>query len=609
MAEAQAQPLSQSQFDVLYTLLRAGDALTQRQIQTSTGMSLGRVNAAVRECEAAGYIQERHLTEAGRTALEPYRVDNAVIMAAGLSQRFAPISYERPKGMLRVRDEVLVERQIRQLHEAGITDVTVVVGYKKEYFFYLAEQFDVRIVVNDDYVSRNNNGSLWLVRDILANTFICSSDDYFTDNPFESHVYKAYYSAQYVEGPTEEWCITTGPGDRITDIEVGGSDAWIMLGYVYFDRAFSSTFRRILEEVYHLPETAPKLWEAIYIEHVKELDMVMRRYPEGMINEFDSVDEIRSFDPKFIENVDSEVFDHISEALGCRKTEISGFYPLKQGLTNLSCHFTVDGEEYVYRHPGVGTEEIVDRHAEAAGLRLARELGLDTTFVADDDARGWKISRFVPEARNLDIANADELRQAMRMARSLHTSGRTLQRDFDYIQEALRYEQLIERHHPIDVPDYVELRSKVMRLKVAADADGFERVPSHNDFFPPNFLVAGDGHIDLIDWEYAGMSDIASDFGTLVVCTQMRVGRADEAIAYYFDRIPTAQERRHFWSYVVFAGWCWYVWALAKEAEGDDAGQEVFTYYRHVTDYVDALLSWYEDGEDAVPAIFAGDAH
>ena len=599
-----AGTLSQSQFDVLYALLRADDALTQRRIQESTSMSLGRVNAVVRECEAAGYILERHLTEAGRAALEPYRVNNAVIMAAGLSQRFAPISYERPKGMLRVRDEVLVERQIRQLHEAGIKDVTIVVGYKKEYFFYLAEQFGVKIVVNDDYVSRNNNGSLWLVRDILANTFICSSDDYFTDNPFESHVYKAYYSAQYIEGPTEEWCITTGPGERITDIEVGGADAWIMLGHAYFDRVFSATFRRILETVYHLPETAPKLWEAIYIEHVKELDMVMRRYPEGMINEFDSVDEIRSFDPKFIENVDSEVFDHISEALGCRKTDISGFYPLKQGLTNLSCHFTVDGEEYVYRHPGVGTEEIVDRHAEAAGLRLARELGLDTTFVADDDARGWKIARFVPEARNLDITNADELRQAMRMARSLHTSGRRLERDFDYIQEALHYERLVERHHPIDLPDYVELRTKVMRLKVHTDADGFERVPSHNDFFPPNFLVAADGHIDLIDWEYAGMSDVASDFGTLVVCTRMSVERADEAIGYYFDRTPTTHERRHFWSYVVFAGWCWYVWALAKEAEGDDAGQDVFTYYRHVTDYVDALLSWYEDSEDAAPEIF-----
>ena len=224
--------------------------------------------------------------------------------------------------------------------------------------------------------------------------------------------------------------------------------------------------------------------------------------------------------------------------------------------------------------------------------------------VADDDARGWKIARFVPEARNLDITNADELRQAMRMARSLHTSGRRLERDFDYIQEALHYERLVERHHPIDLPDYVELRTKVMRLKVHTDADGFERVPSHNDFFPPNFLVAADGHIDLIDWEYAGMSDVASDFGTLVVCTRMSVERADEAIGYYFDRTPTTHERRHFWSYVVFAGWCWYVWALAKEAEGDDAGQDVFTYYRHVTDYVDALLSWYEDSEDAAPEIF-----
>ena len=84
------------------------------------------------------------------------------------------------------------------------------------------------------------------------------------------------------------------------------------------------------------------------------------------------------------------------------------------------------------------------------------------------------------------------------------------------------------------------------------------------------------------------MSDVASDFGTLVVCTRMSVERADEAIGYYFDRTPTTHERRHFWSYVVFAGWCWYVWALAKEAEGDDAGQDVFTYYRHVTDYVDA---------------------
>ena len=279
MVESAIDTLSQPQFDVLYALHRADAPLTQRQIQESTGMSLGGVNTAVRTCEAAGYIADRRITPAGIEALEPYRVNNAVIMAAGLSQRFAPISYERPKGMLRVRGEVLVERQIEQLHAAGITDITVIVGYKKEYFFHLADRFGVAIAVNDDYVNRNNNGSLWAVREKLGNTYVCSSDDYFTTNPFDSHVYQAYYSAQYVEGPTQEWCLTTGPGGRITGVTVGGADAWTMLGHVYFDRAFSTSFRRILEDVYALPETEPKLWESIYIDHIKELDMVIRRYP------------------------------------------------------------------------------------------------------------------------------------------------------------------------------------------------------------------------------------------------------------------------------------------------------------------------------------------
>ena len=73
----------------------------------------------------------------------------SLVMAAGLSSRFAPISYERPKGVLKVRGEVLIERQIRQLLEAGIDDITVVVGYKKEEFFYLEDLFGVKVVVND----------------------------------------------------------------------------------------------------------------------------------------------------------------------------------------------------------------------------------------------------------------------------------------------------------------------------------------------------------------------------------------------------------------------------------------------------------------------------
>ncbi len=159
---------------------------------------------------------------------------------------------------------------------------------------------------------------------------------------------------------------------------------------------------------------------------------------------------------------------------------------------------------------------------------------------------------------------------------------------------ASRYEGLLKAFGPIDVPGYFELRDKVLRLKALADADGFDKVPSHNDFFPPNFLVDKDGKISLIDWEYAGMSDMAADFGTMTVCTaEMPRERAAAALEYYLGHAPSERETRHFFAYEVFAGWCWYLWALVKEAEGDDVGEWLYIYYSHATHTLDSLLAAY----------------
>jgi predicted nucleic acid-binding protein len=165
--------LTRKEFDVLSTLATSPDDARARA-----------ASSELDELHSMGLVSDNAITELGRKALEPYRVENAVIMAAGLSSRFVPVSYWRPKGLTSVRGEVLIERQIRQLHEAGITDITVVVGYRAEEFAYLAEKYGVRLVTNDLYAERNNNWTLWLVRDQLRNTYICSSDDYFAQNPF-----------------------------------------------------------------------------------------------------------------------------------------------------------------------------------------------------------------------------------------------------------------------------------------------------------------------------------------------------------------------------------------------------------------------------------------
>lgn len=288
---------------------------------------MGSVNAANKSLVQRGLLENGVMTSEGEKELDACTVQNAVILAAGLSSRFAPISYEKPKGLLKVRNEVLVERQIRQLKEAGIDDITVVVGYKKEHFFYLEDLYGVSIVVNEEYAIRNNNSSLMAVREKLDRTYICSSDDYFIENPFSMYVWKSYYAGQYKEGYTPEWCMKIGPGQRIVDVEIGGSDAWYMVGHAYFDTEFSRKFVALLESEYDLPVTADKLWEQIYVDHIGEFDMVLKKYPEGAIFEFDSLDEVRGFDPYFMQNVDSEVFDNIVRVLGCSKDEIHDVYP------------------------------------------------------------------------------------------------------------------------------------------------------------------------------------------------------------------------------------------------------------------------------------------
>ncbi|WP_102337355.1 phosphotransferase [Collinsella provencensis] len=585
--------LTQKQFTVL-AYLQANPNKSQRTIAHHTKLSLGTVNSALKELETLKYVENSGITPEGFEALHPYKVENAIIMAAGLSSRFAPISYEKPKGLLRVRGEVLIERQIEQLREAGIHNITVVVGYKKEYFFYLESKYGVSIVINPEYATRNNHASLMVVREHLGNTYICSSDDYFSVNPFEPYVYEAYYAAQFAEGHTDEWCLETSARNRIKGVHIGGENSWYMLGHVYFDHAFSERFVRILEDEYPRPETTDKLWEDLFLEHVDELSMVVRKYDAGIINEFDSLDELRGFDPHFIENVDTDIFDNIVNTLGCEKTEIRDVYPLKQGLTNLSCHFRIDSGEYVYRHPGVGTELLIDRQGERAALLVAKELGLDNTFIAQDPEKGWKISHFIPNSKQLDPHDPEQVATAMHMARNLHETTVKVERSFDFYEEAKRYESLLLEKGPIEIPGYWEMAEKVDKLEQYVKADNAPTCLCHNDFFALNFLIDQQGSYYLIDWEYAGMSDYANDFGTFCVCCELSEEEIHNALEAYFGRTPTLEETRHNLAHVQFAGWCWYLWSLFKEAEGDAVGEWLYIYYRYAARYLDSTIALYE---------------
>lgn len=282
---------------------------------------------------------------------EMYKVDNAVIMAAGMSSRFAPLSLETPKALIEVRSEVLIERQIHQLQEAGIREIYIVTGYMGEKLSYLKGKLGVELIQNDAFMERNNHSSIYAARDVIHNTYICSADNYFLTNPFEAYVDESYYAGLLASGATKEWCMQTDADGYINCVTVGGCNSWYMLGHTFWDERFSSDFLRFLDEEYEWPQTKNMFWEDIFIRHLDVLNMKLRKYPHDCIFEFDSLDELRLFDSSYIADTRSPLLKSIARQLGGTEAEITQIIPLKSsGSMDGGIEFLFRDQRYSYRY-------------------------------------------------------------------------------------------------------------------------------------------------------------------------------------------------------------------------------------------------------------------
>ncbi|MBD5551877.1 MAG: phosphotransferase [Lachnospiraceae bacterium] len=591
--------LTKTQFDILNAIYKAnGASLTQRELAEETGISLGKVNQEKQELLQMHAIDEfMHLTSRGMEELEPYRVTNAVIMAAGMSSRFAPLSYEKPKALLRVKGELLIEREIEQLKAAGIRNIILVVGYMKERLFYLESKYGVKIAVNEDYYRYNNTSSLICAVNDLDNTYICSSDNYFVKNPFETFVYRSYYSAVYAEGKTDEYCISCNKKGLITSVMIGGCNSWYMIGHVYFDRSFSKIFAEILKKEYDNLLTKQQLWEDLYIRYIDKLDLYIRKYDAAIIKEFDSLEELRQFDNKYLCNADSSIFANICSVLNVKEQDISEISPIKNGLTNSSFCFICKGKKYVYRHPGVGTEKYINRKSEYKSMQTAKRLGLDQTYIYMDAVEGWKISYYIEDVSTLDYHNEAQVRQALSMLRTLHGSDEDTGHFFNIWDEIAEFEKRLKESGRNQFEDLKQIHEMIEKLHQYAKTDGVRQCLCHCDSYDPNFLIDKEGNMSLIDWEYSGMADPGCDIGTFIACSDYTDEEAKQVINIYLGYAASDKELRHFLAYVAAAACYWFLWAIYQESLGKNVGEYLYIWYRYTKQYGKEALEMFEKGD------------
>lgn len=590
--------LTHLQFDVLRAL-SCYQVSTQREVAKLVNISLGSANKAIHDLRHDGLLVDGlTVSEEGRKSLEPYRVKNAVILAAGIGRRLAPLSFERPKALFKVRGEVLIERLIGQLKEAGVNDIYIVVGPMKESFYYLEETQGVHLVDNPEYAFRNNHASLFAARDYLGGSYVCSSDQYYSENVFSPYEYRSNCLVSMTSGDSLDVKLgfELGTNDLIVGANKEDGLAWRMNGPAYFDESFARDYLRFLSDEYDLPETEGKLWETVYIDHASELKMYARKVDESLIHEFCYLGDLCAFDTDFMENVDSAILDNICKTLCCKREDVTDVEPLNSGLTNLSVLFSCKGARYVYRHPGAGTDEIINREAETYALETASRLGLDTSFLYEDPKAGWKISKYIPNCTDFDYADDSQVWRALQIARKLHTSGANSPWKFDFYNEGLRLSELLKDEGWPLPQDFDDLAKRIGELVEPMRAGAGKPVLCHNDFYGPNLLVCGD-EICLIDWEYAAMGDYGCDFGNFVSQgSGYDVARALEILPFYFGRPATDEEKLHCMICVAVVGWYWYVWALFKECKGSPCGEWTRIWYNAAKEYGNYARDLLEQG-------------
>jgi thiamine kinase-like enzyme len=206
---------------------------------------------------------------------------------------------------------------------------------------------------------------------------------------------------------------------------------------------------------------------------------------------------------------------------------------LRGGITNRNLKVTLaDGEAYVVRVPGEQTELLgIDRRAEYEAALAAAAVGVGPQIEAFVEPEGWLVWRFI-EGEGVPIERMHERESLLRVAQSLNAvhSGPPIPSRFDSFRVVEDYRRLAEQHGA-RIPDAFgragELAARIERTRPAAPA-----CPCHNDLLNANFIDDGT-RIRIVDWEYAGMGDVAFDLANFSMNHELDRDETSELLRAY----------------------------------------------------------------------------
>lgn len=559
-------------------------ATNQREIATLTGLSLGLVNKSLSALKTNGFVTDEMLpTKKALSLVRGGTPKNAIILAAGFGMRMVPINTECSKGILSVHGERLIDRLITQLHEKNITDITVVVGFMKETYEYLMDKYNVSLVYNKDYATKNNLHSLLKVIDKIGSTYIMPCDIWCAKNFFSET--ELYSWAAVTKTVSRESRVRISKQTMLEPTKKNEAGVFVT-GISYIAKSDAATFKKNVKALCKDSSFDKSFWEDALF-NLKNIDVAAKIISSEDIVEINSYEELREFDSNS-KNLKSDVIKIAASALNCKPLDIKNISTLKKGMTNRSFLFEVAGKKYIMRIPGEGTDKLINRKHEAEVYEKIKNHNLCDDVVYLNAKNGYKITKFIDNARCCDAYDNSDLQKCMKKLRKLHELKLQVKHEFDLFGQINFYQSLWGDAKSC-FSDYEATKKNVFSLKKFIEKTKGQKVLSHIDSVPDNFLFSKNGgneEIQLIDWEYAGMQDPLVDIAMFCIYALYETkSQIDKVIDFYFEEGCTAENRAKIYCYISVCGLLWSNWCEYKKLLGVEFGEYSLRQYRFAKDY------------------------
>ena len=599
--------------------------INQRELAKRTNMSLGKVNAVLKDFTMDGFIDriinnrgtlykvtekgmkflEENIASAKSTRLKIHEeekkiVKQAVILAAGRAEEFG-----KPVGMLEIEDFKLIDRTLNILKENGTTKIVIVTGYESEYYEeHFKNSKNIILVKSDTYKWTGTMHSLSLAKEYIDDDFLLVENDLI----FERKAIK-----ELAESENRDCILFTnesGSGDEAF-VEIRDNHLFKMSKDIH-------QFNRIDGEMIGLTKISYKLYNMMleefkgnvnpYLNYEYVLLDVARNYNIGFVKIDDlawgdadtqkEYEKIKNYLYPTIRRRElsyeiNNIKDIIREALKVKDEDITEVEPAG-GMTNKNYRICVKGSRYILRVAGNGTEQMINRNTEMFNSAIASEKGYNVEVPYFSLETGVKISKFIENAETLthrSIKKEENLKQVTGILRDLHESTDFhMDNEFNMFRELEKYEGILRKDRGDFFEDYDEVREKVMALEEELKVCKRVFVPSHNDLVSENLVKDTEDRIYLIDWEYSGTNDDMWDLAALSLENEFSEDDIELMFRLYFKgKEADENSRRRLLIHQICQDTLWAVWTLIKEAEGDDFGTYGIDRYNRAKEYLKKL--------------------